>query len=862
MKSRWSKWLVITLLAGMLTILLAFPITTRAGGGVFVVNTVDDADDGTCDASHCSLREAINTVNTNPGTQYIYFDIPGPGPHVISLCSMLPPLTDGGTLIDGTTEPDYAGGYPSVVIRPGAFSLAAYPPCNPPPVGIWIQASDITVRGLSIIGFMNPTSSLAAGIVMHMGSNVTIEQNFIGMDPAGTPVGNRDGIIVGSEAAWIDSNRISGNVFGIKVFRNDHVIRSNFLGTDPTGLFSSAALANHTAILLEEPSTNVQVGGSTPAWMNLISGNTVGIEIRSDANFVFGNRIGLDANGTGALGNDTGIWVVGDQNVIEGNTISDSTTGVLLLGHENQVSGNFIGTDKTGDVAVGNDEGIHINGDDNIIGGGIPIAVPPGVSSGNIISGNNTGIFLAPQADGNQIFGNKIGAANSADTGLPNQIGILLDGASFNVIGSTSLPHEANWIMYNLQEGIRFITTASNNLVTGNYIAFNDVGISAGATTGDAVENTFSHNHIYTNAQLGIDLVPWGVTPNDPGDADFGPNYLQNFPEISSASTTSVQGTACLGCIVEIFESDLDPSDHGEGISPVGEGVTDASGNFDIAIDPIATVNNCDKVTATATDSNGNTSEFALNVLVNPCLVLGIAPILFVGVIFLAGGGALGGLIGRGRHIPLNLAVVGGAVIGGVVGVSLLAVSTKLPFVKPGLPEEIPAPVGVAAALPSCSQFLDSEAFFPEDGVQLDDGDFSFTWDWLGDPPEGQILWNVELQGPGGFESSEVTDAMNLPFSTFTLSPNPGSRFFWRLSGLTQTSATVAGEPFCAPTAWRMFQIGPLPPVLAPPWTLETPETPDTPTVTPTPTPTATPSPAVCIYTALQNANCRASDYV
>ncbi|MCJ7823928.1 MAG: CSLREA domain-containing protein, partial [Anaerolineales bacterium] len=83
--------------------LFAMPASLEAGGGVFIVNTVDDLNDGVCDSSHCSLREAIIPVNTHPGAQYIYFDIPGPGPHEIALCSMLPALTDAGTLIDGTT---------------------------------------------------------------------------------------------------------------------------------------------------------------------------------------------------------------------------------------------------------------------------------------------------------------------------------------------------------------------------------------------------------------------------------------------------------------------------------------------------------------------------------------------------------------------------------------------------------------------------------------------------------------------------------------------------------------------------------------------------------------------------------------
>src|ERR1043166_7720293 len=45
-------------------------------GQVFVVNTTDDSDDGLCDTEHCSLREAINAANDNPGLDAIEFAIP------------------------------------------------------------------------------------------------------------------------------------------------------------------------------------------------------------------------------------------------------------------------------------------------------------------------------------------------------------------------------------------------------------------------------------------------------------------------------------------------------------------------------------------------------------------------------------------------------------------------------------------------------------------------------------------------------------------------------------------------------------------------------------------------------------------
>ena len=46
----------------------------------FTVNTTDDVDDGVCDATHCSLREAINAANNSTSVVAIKFDIPATDP--------------------------------------------------------------------------------------------------------------------------------------------------------------------------------------------------------------------------------------------------------------------------------------------------------------------------------------------------------------------------------------------------------------------------------------------------------------------------------------------------------------------------------------------------------------------------------------------------------------------------------------------------------------------------------------------------------------------------------------------------------------------------------------------------------------
>lgn len=75
--------------------------------GTYVVNTTDDGDDGTCDATHCSLREAITAANAAGSATTITFDIPGcaVSPCSITLGSFLPQITSvPGITIDGAGQ--------------------------------------------------------------------------------------------------------------------------------------------------------------------------------------------------------------------------------------------------------------------------------------------------------------------------------------------------------------------------------------------------------------------------------------------------------------------------------------------------------------------------------------------------------------------------------------------------------------------------------------------------------------------------------------------------------------------------------------------------------------------------------------
>lgn len=74
---------------------------------VFTVNSANDVDDGLCDGTHCSLREAIKAANAGAFVDTILFAV-GSGAVTVAPTSPLPAIT-GSVTIDGTSQPGYAG---------------------------------------------------------------------------------------------------------------------------------------------------------------------------------------------------------------------------------------------------------------------------------------------------------------------------------------------------------------------------------------------------------------------------------------------------------------------------------------------------------------------------------------------------------------------------------------------------------------------------------------------------------------------------------------------------------------------------------------------------------------------------------
>jgi hypothetical protein len=654
---------------------VSFQVNQTGDAADAAINGSCDVDTGTA-GLRCTLRAAIQESNASSAVaDTITFMLPSP---TITLASALPTVDDPVT-IDGTTQPGWsanalaapaalnttltvvldANGKKSLVITGGDTTVKGLVIQHALDNGITLQAGGnntiqgnfigtsqdgVADQGNGLAGILIDASSgntiggpaaadrnlisgngdpltggLAYGVWVKEGDSTQITGNLIGVDKSGTAdLGNvLSGVRLGGQGTGDASNSIvRGNVlsgnggsqegWGVQVTATGTGIKilGNRIGTDVTGTMPIGNSPD--GIELINDNSRVEVGGSAAGEGNLISGNiSQGIYLNSRNHLIQGNRIGTDATGTAALANgQNGIYLngqtantIGGTGPQMGNLISgNGQSGVRLEqgASGNFVQGNFIGTNAAGTGAVPNQQdGVQVDGGDgNLIGGGQYDPVDGG--GGNVISGNlGRGVALVAGEtilpDSNTVTANLIGVDKNRGGAIGNGgAGILVTGGNGNKIGQ--LPHAVNIVAHNGGAGVVIQTGTSNEIRA---------------------------NSIFSNAGLGIDLVPTGVTPNDSGDGDTGPNQLQNFPVLTSLVNGTVTGTLSSEpnktYKIEFFRvAACDASGYGEGQTALGtqDVTTDANGSasFTQAV-PNPTAD--DVITATATDPAFNTSEFS-----------------------------------------------------------------------------------------------------------------------------------------------------------------------------------------------------------------------------------------------------------
>ncbi len=367
---------------------------------------------------------------------------------------------------------------------------------------------------------------------------------------------------------------------------------------------------------------------------NVFLNGYVALDVEGDSNTVGHNFIGIDtANVLGP--NQLGILLIGNQNVIEHNTICGNFAGISVSeGEYSTIRANFIGTTSGGGTGFGNTEGLLINDSQlNLIGGEDP-------ADGNVISGNSIvgleigGVPPENHSVSNTIWNNIVGLDPSQSSAIPNGHGIeIANGAWSDLIGK-------NVVAGNYQSGIHIFgyddsTKSQDHIITENFIGTN--------SSGDHYPNGADGISIQGNVQnikIGADLaglhLPNTIVSNHSSGisvvSDFGFNpaeilFRKNKVYQNDASNISLSSQANNGIqppyglsfsnntiagihdipnvLIDIYKANINefqPSAY----EWLGSTTAGANGVFSYEItDP-----SVEAVSLTATTINGNTSAF------------------------------------------------------------------------------------------------------------------------------------------------------------------------------------------------------------------------------------------------------------
>jgi len=489
----------------------------------------------TNDVGAGSLSAAITQANSTPGTDTITFALTEGGSMTIALTTGLPSITDS-VFIDGYSQSGSAMG--TIAGRTIRVNVNG--------AGITVGSLDVftvsspgvTIAGLAIYGApAGGAPTLGHGIKIESGANAFIWGNYIGTDSTGLATG------------------LGNNQCGI--------VSNIFNGTPNGGL---------TIGILDDNVNDANEG-------NLISCNgqdAIFLWVTSNSR-IAGNIIGFDKNGVGTgFGNGrNGILVTisannntigtngdGQSDNLEGNRIGNNNgRGIFLasVSNSNVIAGNIIGLNAS-NAAAGNTGadgiGIEINpGSGNRIGtngDGTSDAFERNTICANAVDGIRItgGDFFgfASNSDGNIIAGNAIGT-NGAGT-------LVMGNAGYGILIQSNTNFNANDNIIGTNEDL------SGDDLEGNLIANNLRGIVIATPTGSSthVGNRLGRNSIYDNTQLGIDLADDGVSANDNGDGDSGPNELYNFPVITKSNVQGgnlvITGIAAAGAFIEFYIAD------------------------------------------------------------------------------------------------------------------------------------------------------------------------------------------------------------------------------------------------------------------------------------------------------------------
>ncbi|MEO8016527.1 MAG: right-handed parallel beta-helix repeat-containing protein [Pseudomonadota bacterium] len=344
--------------------------------------------------------------------------------------------------------------------------------------------------------------------------------------------------------------------------RVDATTQTVNVGNTNAGSLGTGGIVGVDAISLPTfPRPEVQLtAGNTVVTLSGASTSVLGFALRQGYLLLSGsgclarnNLVGMTATGVSSDDSPTtyGIEFAGSSATVRNNFVTVNNSGIRA---QNGGTGSLVTLNEVARPTAGHTntfDGILLVGTVSSIqvtanltreqrGGGIEVGFGGGAAATGITVTNNT-------VRNNGFASGGSGAASTEPIGM----------AAYDYSGS----------------GVVF----SRNLVRDN--------AGPGVLVMNANGTQISQNSFISNGGLSIDLDPrvidpnslgaaQGVTINDNGDADAGPNSLRNFPVVVSATLIgtelSLVGFARPGSAIELYIAQADPSGFGEGLTYLG----------------------------------------------------------------------------------------------------------------------------------------------------------------------------------------------------------------------------------------------------------------------------------------------------
>jgi hypothetical protein len=492
--------------------------------------------------------------------------------------------------------------------------------------------------------------------------------NFIGTEQSGNAalgnsgngvsiIGANKNSILGTtfqQSPFVFYNVISGNTGnGLQVYNSDNTtVHANFFGI---GADNNTAVPNQqNGIVVEGNSAHTTVGGPIPLG-NVVAANLQnGIVVRDKASYfisynTFAGVAAFTANTT--LGNGLDgmlITSTGGNNLLRTNVVSSNgDDGIEVSGaaKDVRIAGDIVGLNWDGSAAMGNaDNGIEIGGNahDILVGGPQPTfnVIPLNAIGGNLgngvaildtahdvtvshsvigteingltaVANAENGVYIGPGTYENTI-GSRDSEFHTVISGNDGN-GIAMDGTRDNkVIGAyIGTDYTGLSALGNGENGVYIVNGFDNSIGRGpnskksrqeDIIAFNGAnGVYIASGTGNSVLD----NSIHSNTSLGIDLAA-------------GANLNQAAPVLATVAivdgklvvTGSLTSTPKKTFKIQFFANE---SSEPSGAIFIGsmKVKTKKSGTVSFTFKSAIPPAGADYITATATSSKDNTSEFS-----------------------------------------------------------------------------------------------------------------------------------------------------------------------------------------------------------------------------------------------------------